>query len=140
MQITVSTVGLVPEMRQFAAESRAVMAVSLHATTDEVRRGVLPVAWQLCAAVHCVVYGAQGSGCGACIWPPMFSSGHPASAPAVANFLSCPLQVRDRIVPVNKRWPLAELIATMEVSERHSVTAHAALWACAVLKGSTLAS
>lgn len=35
-QITVSTVGLVPEMRQFAAESRAVMAVSLHATTDEV--------------------------------------------------------------------------------------------------------
>ncbi|KAI7844767.1 hypothetical protein COHA_001649 [Chlorella ohadii] len=56
-KITVSTVGLVPEMRQFAAESRAVMAVSLHATTDE---------------------------------------------------------VRDRIVPVNKRWPLAELIATME--------------------------
>lgn len=35
-QITVSTVGLVPEMRQFSEQSKAVMAVSLHATTDEV--------------------------------------------------------------------------------------------------------
>jgi len=36
-------VGLVPEMRQFAAASKAVMAVSLHATTDEVRDWIVPV-------------------------------------------------------------------------------------------------
>lgn len=42
-QVTVSTVGLVEEMRQFAATSRAVMAVSLHATTDEVRDWIVPV-------------------------------------------------------------------------------------------------
>ncbi|EFN56750.1 hypothetical protein CHLNCDRAFT_22096, partial [Chlorella variabilis] len=42
-QITVSTVGLIPEMRRFSRESRAVMAVSLHATTDEVRDWIVPV-------------------------------------------------------------------------------------------------
>jgi adenine C2-methylase RlmN of 23S rRNA A2503 and tRNA A37 len=37
-KITVSTVGLVPEMERFVAASPSVqMAVSLHATTDEVR-------------------------------------------------------------------------------------------------------
>lgn len=35
-KITVSTVGLVPEMRRFAAHSNAQLAVSLHAPTDEV--------------------------------------------------------------------------------------------------------
>ena len=35
-QVTVSTVGLVPEMQEFMARSRAQLAVSLHATTDEV--------------------------------------------------------------------------------------------------------
>jgi hypothetical protein len=39
----VSTVGLIPEMKRFVAESRAVMAVSLHATTDEVRDWICPV-------------------------------------------------------------------------------------------------
>lgn len=42
-KITVSTVGLVPQMRRLAAESRAVMAVSLHAATDEVRDAIVPV-------------------------------------------------------------------------------------------------
>ncbi|KAL4437757.1 hypothetical protein ABPG77_005669, partial [Micractinium sp. CCAP 211/92] len=41
--ITVSTVGLVPEMCQFSEQSKAVMAVSLHATTDEVRNWIVPV-------------------------------------------------------------------------------------------------
>lgn len=36
-QVTVSTVGLVPEMQEFMARSRAQLAVSLHATTDDVR-------------------------------------------------------------------------------------------------------
>lgn len=35
-KITVSTVGLVPELRRFAAHSNAQLAVSLHAATDEV--------------------------------------------------------------------------------------------------------
>lgn len=42
-KITVSTVGLLPEMRRFVASSRAVLAVSLHATTDEVRDWVCPI-------------------------------------------------------------------------------------------------
>eukprot|EP00967_Tisochrysis_lutea_P158244 scaffold322945_cov23-Tisochrysis_lutea.AAC.1 len=37
MQITVSTVGLVDEMKRFVPQSRAQLALSLHATTDEVR-------------------------------------------------------------------------------------------------------
>ena len=36
-------VGLLPELRAFAAASRAVLAVSLHATTDEVRDWVCPI-------------------------------------------------------------------------------------------------
>lgn len=36
LQVTVSTVGLVPEMQRFSRSSRAQLAVSLHATTDEV--------------------------------------------------------------------------------------------------------
>lgn len=36
MQVTVSTVGLVPQLRHFVENSPAQLAVSLHATTDEV--------------------------------------------------------------------------------------------------------
>ena len=36
MQVTVSTVGLVPQLRHFVEHSPAQLAVSLHATTDEV--------------------------------------------------------------------------------------------------------
>ena len=43
MQITVSTVGLVPEIRRFATECEAQLAVSLHATTDEVRNWIAPI-------------------------------------------------------------------------------------------------
>ena len=42
-QVTVSTVGLVPEIRRFCAQSRSQLAVSLHATTDEVRDWIAPV-------------------------------------------------------------------------------------------------
>ncbi|KXZ48715.1 hypothetical protein GPECTOR_26g618 [Gonium pectorale] len=41
-KIIVSTVGLVPEMRQFIASRAAKLAVSLHATTDEVRDWLVP--------------------------------------------------------------------------------------------------
>ena len=37
-QIIVSTVGLIPEIRSFLASRKAKLAVSLHATTDEVLR------------------------------------------------------------------------------------------------------
>lgn len=42
-KVCVSTVGLVPQMRQFAAASKAVLAVSLHAATDAVRDAIVPV-------------------------------------------------------------------------------------------------
>ena len=42
-QVTVSTVGLVPEIRQFCQSSNAQLAVSLHATTDEIRDWIAPV-------------------------------------------------------------------------------------------------
>jgi len=42
-KISVSTVGLVPEMERFCRESSAQLAVSLHATTDEVRDWIVPV-------------------------------------------------------------------------------------------------
>lgn len=55
-KITVSTVGLIPEMRQFSEQSKAVMAVSLHATTDEVRDWIVPVnrKWGLQELVRCM--------------------------------------------------------------------------------------
>jgi 23S rRNA (adenine2503-C2)-methyltransferase len=43
-RFTISTVGLIPGIRRFAAENRQVnLAVSLHATTDEARAAMLPV-------------------------------------------------------------------------------------------------
>jgi 23S rRNA (adenine2503-C2)-methyltransferase len=42
-KVTVSTVGLVPEMETLAASSSVQLAVSLHATTDEVRSWIVPV-------------------------------------------------------------------------------------------------
>jgi len=43
-QVSVSTVGLVPQLRALAAAaSRCQLAVSLHATTDELRDWLVPV-------------------------------------------------------------------------------------------------
>lgn len=43
--ITVSTCGIVPKIRQFAKENlSATIAISLHATNDETRRQIMPVA------------------------------------------------------------------------------------------------
>jgi len=42
-KISVSTVGLVPEIERFSMESEVQLAVSLHATTDEVRDWIVPV-------------------------------------------------------------------------------------------------
>ena len=54
VQVTVSTVGLVPEIRRFCAQSRSQLAVSLHATTDEVRDWIAPVnrRWKLAQLVE----------------------------------------------------------------------------------------
>lgn len=48
-RITVSTVGVVPKMRELYARSKLKLAVSLHAANDEERRALLPVArtWDL---------------------------------------------------------------------------------------------
>lgn len=42
-KITVSTVGLVPAIREFGAAVKANLAVSLNATTDEVRSAIMPM-------------------------------------------------------------------------------------------------
>ena len=42
-RVTVSTVGLVPQMRRLVGSTRTQLAVSLHATTDEVRDWICPV-------------------------------------------------------------------------------------------------
>jgi 23S rRNA (adenine2503-C2)-methyltransferase len=42
-KVTVSTVGLVPAIREFGERSSANLAVSLNATTDEVRAQIMPV-------------------------------------------------------------------------------------------------
>jgi len=42
-KVTVSTSGLVPAIRQFCRESSAMLAVSLNATTDDVRNWIMPV-------------------------------------------------------------------------------------------------
>lgn len=42
-KVCVSTVGLVPQMKRFVDETKAVLAVSLHAATDEVRDSIVPV-------------------------------------------------------------------------------------------------
>ena len=42
-RVTVSTVGLIPEVQALVASSSAQLAVSLHATTDEVRDWIAPV-------------------------------------------------------------------------------------------------
>jgi 23S rRNA (adenine2503-C2)-methyltransferase len=42
-KVTVSTSGLVPEIQRFGIESKARLAVSLNATTDEVRDWIMPI-------------------------------------------------------------------------------------------------
>jgi len=42
-KVTVSTSGLLPQMRRFLAESSACLAVSLNATTEEVRSYIMPL-------------------------------------------------------------------------------------------------
>lgn len=42
-RITLSTVGLVPQMKKLMEETRVNLAVSLHATTDELRSDLMPV-------------------------------------------------------------------------------------------------
>lgn len=42
-KVTVSTSGLVPEIKRFAEESKANLAVSLHATNDELRSWLMPI-------------------------------------------------------------------------------------------------
>ncbi|WJX87861.1 23S rRNA (adenine(2503)-C(2))-methyltransferase [Trifolium repens] len=42
-KVTVSTSGLVPQLRRFLQESKCTIAVSLNATTDEVRNWIMPI-------------------------------------------------------------------------------------------------
>eukprot|EP00268_Persea_americana_P012358 TRINITY_DN15204_c0_g1_i1.p1 TRINITY_DN15204_c0_g1~~TRINITY_DN15204_c0_g1_i1.p1 ORF type:complete len:239 (+),score=39.68 TRINITY_DN15204_c0_g1_i1:946-1662(+) len=42
-KVTISTSGLVPQLRHFLRESNCALAVSLNATTDEVRNWIMPI-------------------------------------------------------------------------------------------------
>ncbi|XVF84958.1 hypothetical protein PTKIN_Ptkin17bG0080700 [Pterospermum kingtungense] len=42
-KVTISTSGLVPQLKRFLHESRCALAVSLNATTDEVRNWIMPI-------------------------------------------------------------------------------------------------
>jgi len=42
-KVTVSTSGLVPQLKRFLRESNCSLAVSLNATTDEVRNWIMPI-------------------------------------------------------------------------------------------------
>jgi len=54
-RITLSTVGLVPQMERLMEETRVNLAVSLHATTDELRSELMPVnrKYPLAALIQC---------------------------------------------------------------------------------------
>lgn len=54
-RITVSTVGLVPQMKRLMEETRVNLAISLHATTDELRSQLMPInrKYSLAALVEC---------------------------------------------------------------------------------------
>jgi 23S rRNA (adenine2503-C2)-methyltransferase len=63
--ITVSTVGLVPQIRQFADEGLQVkLAISLHAATDEERSALLPVnkRWKLKELIDACRYYVEKTG------------------------------------------------------------------------------
>jgi 23S rRNA (adenine2503-C2)-methyltransferase len=55
-KITVSTVGVVPRIRQFARTCSAQLAVSLHAPSDALRNSIVPVNRRhgLCELVTCL--------------------------------------------------------------------------------------
>lgn len=64
-RITVSTVGLVPEIYRMAKEGWKVkLAVSMHATTDEKRREIMPLAraYQLDQIKDAILYYQRGNG------------------------------------------------------------------------------
>jgi 23S rRNA (adenine2503-C2)-methyltransferase len=60
-RITVSTVGVVPKMRELYRRSRLRLAVSLHAATDDERRALLPIArtWDLAALKGAIAESPQ---------------------------------------------------------------------------------
>ncbi len=60
-RITVSTVGVLPKMRELYARSRLKLAVSLHAANDDERAALLPVArsWNLAALREAIAESPQ---------------------------------------------------------------------------------
>lgn len=105
-QVTVSTVGLVPEMQRFTASCRAQLAVSLHATTDEVWACTWghPIACRLHVNAYAQLF-AVPSFCRA-------DSRRPTAQQCQPQHGGC-AQVRDWLCPVNRRWPLAVLLGAL---------------------------
>lgn len=108
-KILVSTVGLADRMREFIAAKKAKLALSLHATTDQVGYE---------GAQHCGLQPASAS--------PLFVRVHLSWSAYVVCVIVCMrvcvcvcvtclwrVQVRDWIVPVNKRYPISELLSIL---------------------------
>ena len=73
-KITVSTVGLVPQIKRFVRDCDAQLAVSLHATNDAVRDSIVPVnrrynLSQLMACLRCALVSFCAAACRPCDVP-----------------------------------------------------------------------
>ncbi|CAI0462529.1 unnamed protein product [Linum tenue] len=67
---TVSAGGLVPELERFLHESNSALAVSLNATTDEVRNCIMPTASIIsaCFSTHCIRSFNSRTSTKCCCW------------------------------------------------------------------------
>jgi 23S rRNA (adenine2503-C2)-methyltransferase len=106
-QVTVSTVGLVPEMQRFTASSRAQLAVSLHATTDEV---CFPT-WSP-PSQHAMLLDSGGHAKLCDLRMPL-TIRRSLETLRKAGLCDGAPQVRDWLCPVNRRWPLAVLLGAL---------------------------
>ncbi len=102
-KMVVSSVGLVPQIRAFLSTGKAKLALSLHATTDEVGRD----GRERCGG------GARGRkslGTGDKTGGGRMQFSQNTSLSRSGDLA----QVRDWIVPTNRRYPIRELVALLE--------------------------
>lgn len=93
-KVTVSTSGLVPQMRRFLKESNCALAVSLNATTDEVFTFIL---FELANHMY--------------MWIEEHTCTHSHGGITFAQ--TSHLQVRNWIMPINRKYKLDLLLQTL---------------------------
>jgi hypothetical protein len=97
--VIVSTVGLVPEIRSFRASGLAKLAVSLHATTDDIRWRPAPRSGRCGCALAAAAVALAAS------WR--------LGPRTLRSPLARLLLARSWVVPVNRKYPLAELMGAL---------------------------